>query len=103
MIWRILAVPLVEEPIAELAIVATVVASVIATVLAVPCLTIAGLTITCLAVPSLSTVVTVERCPLNGSPCLTVRDPDDPDRTVVLAISGSRAGQGCHEGRSYPV
>jgi hypothetical protein len=94
-IGRILAISFIEEPIAELAIVATV--------LAVPGLTIAGLTITCLAIPGLSTVVTVERSPLNGRSRLAVRDPDDPDGTVVLAVSGSRAGQGSHEGRSYPV
>ena len=61
MIRRILAIPLIEEPIAELAVVATVVASVLTSVLTVPCVSIAGLTFACL-----STVVTVERVPLDG-------------------------------------
>ena len=103
MIWRILAIALVNESIAELTVVTTVVTAVEATVLAVACLTIARLAVARLAIADVSTVVAVERSPLNGRSRLAVRDSDDPDRTIVLAISGSRAGHSRHEGRSYPV
>jgi len=102
-IWRILAVAFVKESIAELAVVTTVVTAVEATVLAVARLTIARLAVAGLAIADVSTVVAVERSPLNGRSRLAVRDSDDPDRTIVLAISGSRAGHSRHEGRSYPV
>ena len=103
MIWRILAVAFVKESIAELAVVTTVVTAVEATVLAVARLAITRLTIAGLAIADVSTVVAVERSPLNGRSSFAVRDSDDADRTIVLAISGSRAGHSRHEGRSYPV
>ena len=103
MIWRILAIALVKESIAELTVVTTVVTAVEATVLAVARLAITRLTIAGLAIADVSTVVAVERSPLNGRSSFAVRDSDDADRTIVLAISGSRAGHSRHEGRSYPV